>query len=386
VSRKELDELYRKTEYEDSIQLPDRVIRMCSDLFQYLLKTGGPEQKTVIFCVRDNHADAVSREMNNLYAHWCQENNKQRAEPFAFKCTAAGSGNDYLPDLRGSSRTHFIATTVELLSTGVDVPVLRNVVFFRYIKSPIAFYQMVGRGTRLDPGSGKLMFRVYDYTDATRLFGEEFFTKPTHARLAPIPSDYDGGDDEDPLIISVEGFDVHITENGRYVVIMVDGKAQAIPLEQYKARLAQRLKEVAPTLEDFRIRWINPKPRRALMQSLVESGFSPLLLRSVDCMSEYDLFDVLGKVGYNAPPQTRHERAEGFKTHQAGWLTYLPPNTARTLTALTQQFAKSGTEGLESTELFQIPAVAKAGGLTALRDAGNPTDLIRETKARLFSI
>src|SRR5881397_3690205 len=83
----------------------------------------------------------------------------------------------YLADLRGASRSHFIATTVDLLTTGVDVPVVRNIVFFKYVRSPIAFYQMVGRGTRLDPPTGKLMFKVYDYTDATRLFGQDFVTK-----------------------------------------------------------------------------------------------------------------------------------------------------------------------------------------------------------------
>ncbi len=41
---------------------------------------------------------------------------------------------------------------------------------------------MVGRGTRLDVPSGKLMFHVYDYTDATRLFGEGFLTQPTRRR------------------------------------------------------------------------------------------------------------------------------------------------------------------------------------------------------------
>ena len=53
----------------------------------------------------------------------------------------------------------------------------RNIAFFRYLKSPISFYQMVGRGTRLDGPTGKLMFTVYDYTDATRLFGQAFITK-----------------------------------------------------------------------------------------------------------------------------------------------------------------------------------------------------------------
>ena len=46
------------------------------------------------------------------------------------------------------------------------------------IVSPIAFYQMLGRGTRIDEPTGKLVFTVYDYTGATRLFGEEFVTKP----------------------------------------------------------------------------------------------------------------------------------------------------------------------------------------------------------------
>ena len=116
--------------------------------------------------------------MNNLYAEWCHQNGRQRLEPFAFKCTAASSGNDQLPDLRGGARHHFIATTVNMLTTGVDVPCVRNIVFFKYVRSPISFYQMVGRGTRIDTPSGKLMFRVYDYTDATRLFGGKFVTRP----------------------------------------------------------------------------------------------------------------------------------------------------------------------------------------------------------------
>ena len=98
----------------------------------------------------------------------------ERFDPYAFKCTAEGHGNDALPDLRSSSSSHFIATTVDLLTTGVDVPAIRNIAFFRYMKSPISFYQMIGRGTRIDTNTGKLMFRVYDYTGATRLFGCDF--------------------------------------------------------------------------------------------------------------------------------------------------------------------------------------------------------------------
>ena len=70
----------------------------------------------------------------------------------------------------------------------VDIPNLDNVVFFRYLDSPISFYQMVGRGTRTgEPRGCKPMFRVYDYTNATRLFGEEFVSRarPTTPQEEP---------------------------------------------------------------------------------------------------------------------------------------------------------------------------------------------------------
>lgn len=162
---------YEAAAFEDRLLLPERVAAMARDLFEHLLATGGPEQKTIVFCARDRHADDVATALGNLYAAWCAAEGQPRLEPYAFKCTAASGGQKYLADLRGASRHHFIATTVDLLTTGVDAPCVRDVVFFKFVRSPIAFHQMVGRGTGLDPTTGKLMFRVYDYTDATRLFG-----------------------------------------------------------------------------------------------------------------------------------------------------------------------------------------------------------------------
>ena len=61
----------RRRPFEDQLLMPDRVTAMCQDLFACLLDTGGPEQKTIIFCARDRHADDVAAAMNNLYADWC---------------------------------------------------------------------------------------------------------------------------------------------------------------------------------------------------------------------------------------------------------------------------------------------------------------------------
>ncbi len=384
LTPEQIDDMYERSQFEDRILLPDRVLAMCHDLFNYLLETGGPEQKTIIFCARDHHADDVAVCLNNLYAKWCTDNDKQRLDYFAFKCTAASSGNDQLPDLRASSRSHFIAATVDLLSTGVDVPCVRNIVFFKYIKSPISFYQMVGRGTRIDAPTNKLMFRVYDYTDATRLFGEDFITKPPRS----------GGDGPGPApsppvppepTISVEGFDVHITDAGRFIVTDVDGKAMPVPIDEYKARLAARLVQEVHTLDDFRGRWIDPPSRQELIDTLVTSGYSPTVVRMVDDKQDYDLYDVLAELGWGMNPRTRHDRTMAFTYKHEDWINALPDQTAATIRAIASQFDRGGTEGLENPQIFQTPEVKDAGGLAALLQAGNPHDLLNETKKRMFA-
>ena len=97
--------------------------------------------------------------------------------PFAFKCTASVGGAQYLADLRGASRSYFIATTVDLLTTGVDVPAVRTSFSSNTSARRSRFTRWSGAARGSIAATGKLMFRVYDFTNATRLFGEEFETK-----------------------------------------------------------------------------------------------------------------------------------------------------------------------------------------------------------------
>lgn len=373
---------YTAPSLEDRLLMPDRVDAMSCHLFERLLETGGPEQKTIIFCARDRHADDVAAALNNLYAEWCARNDRPRLDFYAFKCTASVSGADYIADLRGGSRHHFIATTVDLLTTGVDVPVVRNIVFFKYVRSPIAFYQMVGRGTRLDPPSGKLMFRVYDYTDATRLFGEDFIARavverePKEGPEPPPPPERQ---------ILVTGFEVHVTGAGRYIMTQVDGRATPVTVEEYKERLAAKLVEEAPTLEAFRAHWIVPRERREMLARLPDAGRSALLVQDLEEMTDYDLYDVLGELGYGLNPRTCPERAQAFSYKHADWLASLPKPTAATLEALASQFARDGTPGLENPHVFEMSEVRAAGGLGALKAIGNAGEVLHETKERMFA-
>ncbi|QDV34095.1 DEAD/DEAH box helicase family protein [Tautonia plasticadhaerens] len=384
LSEAETRDRYSAADFEAALLLPDRVEAMARDLFAHLLTTGGPEQKTIIFCARDRHADAVAIALNNLYAEWCQREGRARADPYAFKCTAASGGADYLADLKGAARHHFIATTVDLLTTGVDVPPVRNIVFFKYVRSPIAFHQMVGRGTRIDIPSGKLMFRVYDYTNATRLFGAEFLTRFIPAREPSEPPTPPDGPGEP--IIEVEGFDVRINEAGRSILARMDGKTILLSIEAYKDRLAAKLVEEAPTLDAFRSTWIDRTTRAALLSRLPDEGRSASVVRSLEQMGDFDLFDVLAELGYGQAPRTRAERADAFSYKHDEWLRGLPADVAATIRALASQFARAGTDGLENPHVFQTPEVMQAGGLNALKSAGQPAEMLRETKTRMFTV
>ncbi len=384
LSIAEVREHYDAGDIEDHLLMPERVVAMASSLFAELVATGGPEQKTIIFCARDRHADDMAAALNNLYADWCAQHHHPICEPYAFKCTASVGGADYIADLKGAARHHFIATTVELLTTGVDVPLVRNIVFFKYVQSPIAFYQMVGRGTRLHPPSGKMMFRVYDYTDATRLFGEEFITRATVSRPSAPGGDDEPGPPPEPTI-AVEGFEVKVTPAGTYIVMEVDGVAVPVTVEDYKQRLAAKLVEMAPTLEAFRRSWINPAQRRELLSRLPDGGRSAFLVRSLEDMGDYDLYDVLAELGFGLAPRTRSDRADAFTYKHARWLASLPDGAASTLKALAAQFIHSGTDGLENRQVFQVPDVARAGGLAALKALGRPAEVLQETKARMFA-
>jgi len=373
-------EHYGAPSFENIIQLPDRVKTMCSGFFEMLLQTGGPHQKTVIFCTRDTHADAVAAEMNNLYADWCAANGEQRLEPYAFKCTAAGDGSQYIADLRGSERSHFIATTVDLITTGVDVPILRNVVFFKYVRSPISFQQMMGRGSRIHLPTNKLMFRVYDYTDATRLLGEGFVS-----RASPTREIKGRGETKKEKIIRVEGFDVHINPAGVYIVTKKEGRLAMVTLEEYKQMLAERLVEELKTPEDFRKYWINPQMRKGIMDMLPDGERGLRLFRELANRLDYDLYDVLAEIGYGVTPKSRVERVEALSYKHGAWLKSLPEKTTDTLLALAKQFEIGGTDELENPYVFSAPDVVRAGGFEVLKNLGNPNEIINETKRRLFA-
>ena len=169
-------DVYTTPQFEREITLPDRTQAMVAHLAG-LLRRFGPMQKTMVFCVDTAHAQLAARRLNDAFAYLGYDD---YAVPIV-----AEEGEDAKRALRrfqdSDQKLPVVATTAELLSTGVDVPACRNIVFMKTVASPVLFKQILGRGSRIDAATDKYWFRVIDYTGATRLFDE--WDRP------PLPSD-----------------------------------------------------------------------------------------------------------------------------------------------------------------------------------------------------
>lgn len=362
--------------------LTPREKAMCEHLFARLLATGenDPLQKTIVFCQSDYQADLVANELNRLYSAWCKANGQKRRRQYAFKCMSSVDGQSMIPDFRGSSSSHFIATTKDLLSTGVDVPRVRNIVFFRFVQSAILFAQMFGRGTRLKEEYGKLMFRVFDYTGVTALFGKPFVTPPP-----PEPGGDGGGKIREVPRTRSRGGTSEVRAAGVFNILARDGQPARVTPQEYQAAITDELIAQCPTLAEFRAAWLVQERRETVMNDFARRGLLPEKLREIRAMDEYDLFDVLAAVAYGIAPRSRAERAAALTTENAPeWLIHLPLPAAKVIRAIARQFERGGTPALETTELWHADDPDLKNGIRVLKQAGDPAELVHKTKEALF--
>lgn len=169
----EIKEWYKISELWKNLILPDRTEAISKHLAE-LLYTYGPMEKTMVFCVTQEHARMVAKTLQNKFSHLGYDN-------YAVTITSEEQEveQDYINFQDSEKTVPVVATTVDLLSTGVDVPSVKNIVFMKPIASKIVFKQIVGRGSRIDSLTGKYEFRIIDYSNATRLFDE--WDKPEEA-------------------------------------------------------------------------------------------------------------------------------------------------------------------------------------------------------------
>lgn len=127
--------------------------------------------KTIVFAANNDHAVFLEKMFNKNYPKWAGK----LARVITFKETYAqslidefGGDENKIDEFDPKNPTCRIAISVDMLDTGIDVPEVVNLVFFKVIRSKVKFTQMIGRGTRLckdlfGPNDDKKTFKVFDY-------------------------------------------------------------------------------------------------------------------------------------------------------------------------------------------------------------------------------
>lgn len=149
----------------------DTCRRVVEELMQWGLRVDNGETlgKTIIFAYNHKHADMIVKAFQELYPKYPPNT-----------CQLVDYSVSYAEDLVikfGTDDEFRIAVSVDMLDTGIDVPSILNLVFFKPVRSKIKFMQMIGRGTRLceniyGPGRHKSGFQIFDYCGNFEYFGE----------------------------------------------------------------------------------------------------------------------------------------------------------------------------------------------------------------------
>jgi len=150
----------------------DTVDKVLAHLMTRGLKVAGGDRlgKTILFAKNQAHADFVAGRFNVNYPHFKGE----FARVITFKTEYA---QNLIDNFSNKEKSPHLAISVDMLDTGIDVPEVVNLVFFKLVRSKTKFWQMVGRGTRLrpelfEPGKDKKFFYLFDYCQNLEYFSQ----------------------------------------------------------------------------------------------------------------------------------------------------------------------------------------------------------------------
>jgi type I restriction enzyme R subunit len=224
------------------------------------------------------------------------------------------------------------------------------------------------------------MFRIFDYTGATALFGEEFVTPPPPEPGPPAPP----APPRPPVQkVRVKGVAIEIKDTGRFNLLTRDGHLQRVTPQEYQAELTKQLIAAVPTLADFRTRWLDPLQRGQMLKELRDQNLLPEIVSEGAGMEAFDEFDILAALAYGVQPMTRAQRAAKFGDTGPAWLIQLPQPTAKVIRKTVKQFEEAGTGALETGQLWST--IGEPNALATLREGGQPAELLRLTKETLFA-
>ncbi len=363
---------YNQTDMDRILVLNQRTKLVANRVMQ-LLKATDPFAKTIIFCEDIDHAERMRAAIVNAAGKLAIDNPK-----YVMRIT--GDSNEGKVELDNfidpEQKFPVIATTSELLTTGVDAKTCKLIVLDKTIRSMTIFKQIIGRGTRIEEDYGKYYFTIMDFKKATELFRDPDFDgepvvifepkgddDPVPPDPPPDDDDDDGGEEDPPpgeRKVYVSGVPVTIIrERVEYY-----GPEGELITESYRDFTRKQVHSEFASLDDFLKRWNDSKQKQVIIELLEEHG---IIIENLEeeVGKDYGVFDLICHVAFDKPPLTRKERANNVK--KRNYFTKYGEQARKVLDALLEKYADVGVAHIEETQILNM---------TPFNELGTPMELV----------
>jgi len=395
---------YLTKDFERLVALQARSEAIARHLSDFL-KATDRYAKTIVFCVDQEHADEMRRLLNNLNADLVKEH-----PDYVCRVTAdeAAVGIGHLSAFQDvETLTPVILTTSQLLSTGVDMPMVKNIALVRVVSSICEFKQIIGRGTRVRDDYGKYFFSILDYTgSATRHFADpEFDGDPAlidetriddqgnviteevvQPEVDPEPAEVGAAqvvevpEPEAPRKYYVDDGQVQIVHQLAYEL---DAEGKQLRCVQYTDFTAEKVRTMFATAADLRHQWADARRRGEIIAQLEERGIDFQALAEAAGQPDADPFDLLCHVAYNAPLRTRRERADRLRKDKQDFFDTYGPEARAILNELLDKYAEHGLAQFAIPEVLKVPPLSERGNVSEIIHLFGGVQSLKDAVARL---
>lgn len=397
------DRIYNLKDFDRTLVIDERTMLVAKTITDYLKRTN-PMDKTIVFCNDIDHAERMRHALVVLNPEQVLKNEK-----YVMKITGDDDiGKAQLDNFINPKKPYpVIATTSELMSTGVDAQTCKLVVLDQNIQSMTKFKQIIGRGTRINEKYGKLWFTILDFKKATELFADERFDGVPEKVLVVRPGDISDQDSDFNEQLDAENDDNTAGEaredtadyqvnrdrsegcgefhsdddddkvrkfyvNGVHVKVLAKrvqyydsgGKLVTESFRDYTRKTMLKDSEYA-SLDGFMRKWKNAPRKQVIIEELEQLGILWDVLAE-EVGKDLDPFDLLCHVVYGQPPLTRQERAANVR--KRNYFTKYAEPAQQVLNTLLDKYADEGVQEIEDV------LVLKLKPFDAL---GRPAEIIR---------
>lgn len=372
------DKVYNRSDFDKTLVVDERRALVAQKITEFLKGTNRYD-KTIAFCCDIEHAEGMSSGLRKENADIVSTDHR-----YIVQITGDNEvGKRELENFTNPEEPFpVIATTSELMTTGVDAQTCKVIVLDTNINSITKFKQIIGRGTRIREDFNKFYFTIIDFRNATDLFADpEFDGEPI--RIKPISE----GMSLDSILTEEEVEAIPIIDEVTLDEIRFEppkirnpfSKPESTPREKVYVnnidvsvlvsrelyfdqhgkpitkRLTDHTKEIITiqygTLNQFLNKWNESERKEAIIQELKEQGvFVDELIDSVN--KQIDLFDLICHVAFDQPPLTRKERVNNVK--KRSYFTKYGEQARKVLEALLEKYADEGIENIESLDVLNV--------------------------------